>query len=153
VIGAIAMTISAIANELDRLGRPEPKELRHAIELCEAWADGAADAPEIRLAFDALGANTRGLAWALLFATLDAAHHEALHASADAPVGERAWARLSLAQHASHALRVLAEQVGPRGGEATAAVLRSFLAWEQIEAALGDAADAAETADTADTTH
>jgi hypothetical protein len=145
LIGAVTITISAIANELDRLGRPEPKELRHAIELCEAWADCAAEAPEIRDALDALGTDTLGLAWALLFATADAAHHEALRDSGDAPAGERAWARLALAQHASNALRLLAAPMGPRGGEATAAVLRSLLPWEQVERAL--AADASRAPD------
>ncbi len=143
VIGALAMTCSAVSNELDRRGHPEPRPLREAIELSEAWADGVAESPEVAVALEApeaLGTDTHGLAWALLFATADAAHHEALHASGDAPPGERAWARVSLAQHASHALRTLAEPFGARGGEATAHVLRSFLAWEQVEATL--AADA-----------
>lgn len=149
VIGVVTMTISVISNELDRAGRAgraEPKELRHAIELCEAWADGAAESPEVHASLEALGTDTRGLAWALLFATADAAHHEALHASSDAPPGERAWARLSLAQHASTALRALAEPLGPRGSEATAAVLRAFLPWEQVEGALAACANDAKPA-------
>lgn len=136
LVGAVAMTLSAVCNELDRAGRPEPPTLRRAIETSEAWADGAAEEPEVRAELDALGADTTSVAWALLYATANASHHAAIEADGSAPAGARVWARHALARQAAHALRLLAEGLGPRGGEATAAMLRSLVEWPTVEAAL-----------------
>ncbi len=119
VVSALATTISAISNELDRMGRPEPPALRRTIELAEAWADGVAELEELRGAERALDGEANELARRLLRTTIEAATDGA-----------------SLAERAAQAMHALGDPLGPRGHEATAAVLRSLLAWERVEAAI-----------------
>jgi hypothetical protein len=138
VINVLAQLLRVVTNELDRAGRPQAPELLRAIDVCEAWADGAASEPEVLALHDELLGGV-GLAIDLATVTTTAARLATLAAEPadpEPPAGSRPYQRQAVALHAAKLLRDFAENLGPRGHEAVLEMLRAFLPWEAIEAAL-----------------